>query len=75
MSPALLLRALVAGLGLAAALPAAAQPLDKLSFGTNWVAEAEHGGFFQAAADGTYKNYGLMSPSCRAVPMLTTARC
>jgi NitT/TauT family transport system substrate-binding protein len=33
--------------------------LDKVSFGTNWVAEAEHGGFFQAAADGTYKKYGL----------------
>jgi NitT/TauT family transport system substrate-binding protein len=33
--------------------------LDKVSFGTNWVAEAEHGGFFQALADGTYKNYGL----------------
>ena len=28
-------------------------------FGTNWVAEAEHGGFFQAVADGTYKSYGL----------------
>jgi len=27
--------------------------LDKVSFGTNWVAEAEHGGFFQALADGT----------------------
>jgi NitT/TauT family transport system substrate-binding protein len=33
--------------------------LDKVSFGTNWVAEAEHGGFFQAVADGTYKAYGL----------------
>ena len=33
--------------------------LDKVSFGTNWVAEAEHGGFFQALADGTYKKYGL----------------
>jgi NitT/TauT family transport system substrate-binding protein len=32
---------------------------DKVSFGTNWVAEAEHGGFFQAVADGTYKDYGL----------------
>ena len=28
-------------------------------FGTNWVAEAEHGGFYQAVADGTYRNYGL----------------
>jgi NitT/TauT family transport system substrate-binding protein len=59
MSAGLLLRTLTAGLVLAAALPAAAQTLDKLSFGTNWVAEAEHGGFFQAAADGTYKAYGL----------------
>ena len=47
-------------LGFAAALGAAqAQPLDKVRFGTNWVAEAEHGGFYQALADGTYRNYGL----------------
>jgi len=39
--------------------PAGAQALDKVSFGTNWVAEAEHGGFYQALADGTYRNYGL----------------
>jgi len=39
--------------------PVAAQTLDKVSFGTNWVAEAEHGGFYQALADGTYKKYGL----------------
>ena len=37
----------------------AAQTLDKVSFGTNWVAQAEHGGFFQSVADGTYKKYGL----------------
>ena len=43
----------------ASCLPAAAQTLDKVSFGTNWVAQAEHGGFFQAVADGTYKKYGL----------------
>jgi NitT/TauT family transport system substrate-binding protein len=35
------------------------QTLDKVSFGTNWVAEGEHGGFFQAVADGTYRKYGL----------------
>ena len=39
--------------------PAGAQALDKVRFGTNWVAEAEHGGFYQALADGTYKKYGL----------------
>jgi len=47
-------------LAAAAAAPAAAQqPLDKVVFGTNWVAEAEHGGFYQALADGTYRKYGL----------------
>jgi NitT/TauT family transport system substrate-binding protein len=61
MKPALLLRALTAGLfaALLAVFPARAQKLDKVSFGTNWVAEAEHGGFFQAVADGTYNKYGL----------------
>jgi NitT/TauT family transport system substrate-binding protein len=62
MNPVYLLRALTAGLvaALVAISPAGAQTvLDKVSFGTNWVAEAEHGGFFQALADGTYKKYGL----------------
>jgi NitT/TauT family transport system substrate-binding protein len=62
MNPALLLRALTAGLVAAVmAVPSAGAQtaLDKVSFGTNWVAEAEHGGFFQAVADGTYKSYGL----------------
>jgi len=44
---------------MAALAPARGQTLDKVSFGTNWVAEAEHGGFFQAVADGTYRKYGL----------------
>ena len=26
---------------------------DKVSFGTNWLAEAEHGGYYQAVVDGT----------------------
>jgi NitT/TauT family transport system substrate-binding protein len=61
MNPAFLLRALTAGLlaTFMALAPGRAQTLDKVSFGTNWVAEAEHGGFFQALADGTYKSYGL----------------
>ena len=61
MNPAFLPRALTAGLlALVAWLsPVRAETLDKVSFGTNWVAEAEHGGFFQAVADGTYKKYGL----------------
>src|SRR6202140_4977295 len=61
MNPAFLPRALTAAVlaAIAALAPARAQTLDKVSFGTNWVAEAEHGGFFQALADGTYKKYGL----------------
>ena len=42
-----------------ASASAQAQALDKVRFGTNWVAEAEHGGFYQALADGTYAKYGL----------------
>jgi len=55
-------REILAWLGVAAAAmtgPASAQTLDKVTFGTNWVAEAEHGGFYQALADGTYRKYGL----------------
>jgi NitT/TauT family transport system substrate-binding protein len=33
--------------------------LDKVTFGTNWFAEAEHGGYYQALVDGTYAKYGL----------------
>jgi len=61
MNPALLPRALTLLVAFVMVLsPARAQTrLDKVSFGTNWVAEAEHGGFFQAVADGTYAKYGL----------------
>src|SRR5215469_18840319 len=38
-------------------LPALA--LDKVKFGTNWLADPEAGGFYQAVADGTYEKYGL----------------
>src|SRR5690606_30888205 len=48
--------AAIAGAALVA-LPAAAQ--DKVTYGTNWLARAEHGGFYQAVADGTYEKYGL----------------
>ena len=36
-----------------------AEAQDKVSFGLDWVAQAEHGGFFQAAATGIYKKYNL----------------
>ncbi len=64
MPPSHLLRALIVGMALwpVTGMPTHAQTatdLDKVSFGTNWVAQAEHGGFYQAVADGTYKSYGL----------------
>src|SRR6185436_20528831 len=36
-----------------------AQPLTRLVFSTDWLAQAEHGGFYQAVAEGTYRKYGL----------------
>jgi len=32
---------------------------DKVTFGTNWKAQAEHGGFYQAVATGLYRKAGL----------------
>src|SRR5712692_12118834 len=43
----------VAGLMLA---PAAA---ESVNFGTDWKAEAEHGGYYQAVATGIYRRHGL----------------
>ncbi len=51
---------LAAGPLLLAAAPARAQPrLDRVSFVTNWRAQAEHGGFYQAQAAGLYRAAGL----------------
>jgi len=36
-----------------------AQTLDKVSYQTNWRAQAEHGGFYYAVANGIYKKYGI----------------
>ena len=44
-------------LGLGATGPALA--LDEVTFGTNWKAQAEHGGYYQAVAEGIYERYGL----------------
>ena len=40
-------------------LTAGALAADKVTFATNWLAEGEHGGFYQALVDGTYAKYGL----------------
>ena len=36
-----------------------AQTPQRFVFATDWLAQAEHGGFYQAVAEGTYKKYGL----------------
>lgn len=36
-----------------------AQAQEKFTYMTNWYAQAEHGGFYQAVATGLYKKYGL----------------
>ncbi|MBV9079333.1 MAG: ABC transporter substrate-binding protein [Methylobacteriaceae bacterium] len=36
-----------------------AQSLDKVSYLTNWRAQAEHGGFYYAVANGLYKKHGI----------------
>ena len=44
---------------LAAAGCASAQAATPITFITNWYAQAEHGGFYQALADGLYAEKGL----------------
>jgi NitT/TauT family transport system substrate-binding protein len=58
-------RALLTG-GTALALTAVAgarvplaQTLDRVSFQTNWRAQAEHGGYYQAVAAGIYRRHGI----------------
>jgi NitT/TauT family transport system substrate-binding protein len=52
-------RRLLASLLLYFFCAAPALALDRVVFVTNWRAQAEHGGFYQAVADGTYARYGL----------------
>ena len=56
----MMLRTIVAGVAAALAAGAGtAGAMEKVSFGTNWLAQAEHGGFYQSVADGTYAECGL----------------
>ncbi len=54
-------RRALGGLSLAAVAtgPTRAQALDRVSYLTNWRAQAEHGGFYQAVASGLYKKHGI----------------
>ena len=46
-------------LGAVFGLSQAASAADTVNFGTDWKAEAEHGGYYQALATGIYQRYGL----------------
>ncbi len=48
----------LAWLAVIAATPFA-HALDEVTFGTDWQAEAEHGGYYQAIATGIYERYGI----------------
>jgi NitT/TauT family transport system substrate-binding protein len=53
---------------------------EKVVFATNWKAQAGHGGFYQALADGTYKRMGLDveiqqgGPQVNNRPLLATGK-
>ena len=47
------------GATLAVLAPTTSFARDKVVFATNWKAQAAHGGFYQALADGTYRSHGL----------------
>ena len=63
-----------------AMLATGAHAEDAVRFATNWKAQAAHGGFYQAIADGTYKKYGLAvtllqgGPQVNNRAMLTAGR-
>src|SRR5690349_23125561 len=53
------MRRIIAGLIAALAAAVGAHAEDKITFGTDWKAEAEHGGYYQAIAAGIYKKHGI----------------
>jgi NitT/TauT family transport system substrate-binding protein len=65
------------GAALALAFAAGAQPAfaeEKVTFLTDWLAEAEHGGFYQALAEGLYKAEGLDVTIRQGGPQVNTAQ-
>ena len=62
------------------ARPARAQTLDRLVFQTDWRAQAEHGGYYQAIAAGLYRKAGIEceirqgGPSLNIGQLLLTGR-
>ncbi|MEP6941858.1 MAG: ABC transporter substrate-binding protein [Betaproteobacteria bacterium] len=53
------LAALVSTAWLIPTAQVSAQSPERVVFATDWLAQAEHGGYYQAIAEGRYKKYGL----------------
>jgi NitT/TauT family transport system substrate-binding protein len=70
---------LIGGTGATLALPGlitqtTAQGLDKVSYNTNWRAQAEHGGFYYAVANGIYKEHGIEADIRMGGPQLNMSQ-
>jgi len=48
---------------------------QSVTFGTDWKAEAEHGGYYQAIATGIYRGHGLDVALRQADPRSITHNC
>lgn len=59
---------------LALFLTPAAHAADKVSFGLDWVAEPEYGGYYQALATGIYQKYGLDVRIVQGGPQVNNAQ-
>lgn len=69
-------RSLLGGAVALAALPriAHAQKPERIVFGTNWRAQAEHGGFYHAVATGLYQRQGLEVTIRQGGPQINSAQ-
>src|SRR5215510_11544497 len=69
-------RSLLGGAAALASTPriARAQQAERIVFGTNWRAQAEHGGFYHAAATGLYQRQGLEVTIRQGGPQINSAQ-
>src|ERR1700691_3485008 len=65
---------LAAVLTVCLAFAPAARAADKVTFGLDWVAEPEYGGYYQALATGIYKKYGLDVTILEGGPQVNNAQ-
>jgi NitT/TauT family transport system substrate-binding protein len=59
---------------LLASTPSPALALDHVTLGTDWKAEAEHGGYYQAIAQGIYRKHGIEATLRQGGPQVNQAQ-